>query len=63
MLKNRLTKARQIKVIPKYSDIFKHGIEVKFLKNVNVDNTTLAFAFHAPIYQKDLEVFYIEFFK
>ena len=63
LLKNRLTKARPIKVIPKYSDIFKPGIEVKYLQNKNVDNTTLAFAFHSPIYQRDMEVFYIDFFK
>ena len=63
LLKKKLTKARPIKVIPKYSDIFKPGIEVKYLKNTQVDNTTIAFAFHAPIYQRDMEVFYIDFFK
>ena len=63
LLKKRLTKSRPIKVIPKYSDIFKPGIDVKYLKNTNVDNTTLTFAFHSPIYQKDIEVLYIDFFK
>ena len=63
LLKKRLTKARPIKVIPKYSDIFKPGIDVQYLKNTNVDNSTIAFAFHAPIYQKDIEVLYIDFFK
>jgi predicted Zn-dependent peptidase len=36
---------------------------VQFLKNNNIDNTNISFAFHAPIYQKDMDVYYIEFFK
>ena len=63
LMQKKLTKARPVKIIPRYSDIFKPGIEVKFLKNMNIDNTNIAFAFHAPIYQKDMDVFYIEFFK
>ena len=63
LLKNRLKKAHPIKIIPKYSDIFRQGLDVKFLKNKNIDNTNIIFAFHAPIYQKDLEVYYIDFFK
>ena len=62
-LQKKLLKARPVKVIPKYTDIFKPGVEVKFLKNIMIDNTNIAFAFHAPIYQKDMDVFYIEFFK
>ena len=63
LLKKKLVKARPIKVIPRYSDIFKPGLEVSFLKNTTIDNTTIAFSFHAPIYQKDMDVFYIDFFK
>ena len=63
LLKSRLKKAHPIKIIPKYSDIFQQGLDVKFLKNKNIDNTNIIFAFHAPIYQKDLEVYYIDFFK
>lgn len=63
MLRRRLTKARPIKVIPRYSDIFKPGVDVKFLKNTNIDNTNILFAFHSPIYQGDMDVFYIDFFK
>ena len=63
VLQKKLLKARPVKVIPKYTDIFKPGVEVKFLKNIMIDNTNIAFAFHAPIYQKDMDVFYIEFFK
>ena len=63
LLQRKLIKARPIKVIPRYSDIFKPGIDVQFLKNTNIDNTNIAFAFHAPIYQKDMDVFYIDFFK
>jgi predicted Zn-dependent peptidase len=63
LLKRKLTKARPIKVIPKYSDIFKPGREVKYFKNKNIDNTTILFSFHSPIYPKDIDVFYIEFFK
>ena len=33
------------------------------LNNTNIDNTNIAFAFHAPIYQTDMDVFYIDFFK
>jgi predicted Zn-dependent peptidase len=63
LLKNRLNKANPIKIIPKYSDIFQQGLDVKFLKNTNINNTNIIFAFHSPIYQKDLEVYYIDFFK
>ena len=35
-LQNKLVKARPIKVIPRYSDIFKPGIDVRFLKNTNI---------------------------
>tara|TARA_A100001015_G_scaffold30086_1_gene33522 strand:+ start:2169 stop:3494 length:1326 start_codon:yes stop_codon:yes gene_type:complete len=62
-LKKKLLKARPIRMIPKYTDIFKPGIDVQFLKNNNIDNTNIAFAFHAPIYQRDMDVFYIDFFK
>ena len=34
-----------------------------FLKNTKIENTNIAFAFHAPIYQKEVEIFYIDFFK
>ena len=63
LLRNKLKKANPIRVIPKYSDIFKQGLEVSFLKNNQIENTNIAFAFHAPIYQKDKEIFYIDFFK
>ncbi len=62
-LQKKLTKARPIKVIPKYSDIFKTGIDVQFLKNKQIDNTNITFAFHSPIYQNNIDVFYINFFK
>ena len=38
-------------------------IDVQYLKDKNIDNTNIMFAFPSPIYQKDKEVFYIEFFK
>ena len=62
LLKNKLRKANPIKVIPKYSDIFKQGLDVSYLKNKQIENTNILFAFHAPIYQKDIEIFYIDFF-
>ena len=62
-LKNKLRKGNPIKIIPQYSDIFKPGIDVQYLKDKNIDNTNIMFAFPSPIYQKDKEVFYIEFFK
>jgi len=63
LLKNKLKKANPIRVIPQYTDIFKQGVEVGFLKNTKIENTNIAFAFHAPIYQKEVEIFYIDFFK
>jgi len=62
-LKNKLKKSNPIKMIPRYSDIFKPGIDVMYLKDTNIDNTNIMFAFPSPIYQTDKEVFYIEFFK
>jgi len=63
LLQKKLTKARPVKMIPQYRDIFKPGNQISFLKNDNIENTNIAFAFHAPIYQTDMGVFYIEFFK
>ena len=63
LFKTRLRKAHPIKIIPKYTDIFKQGLEVSFLKNNKIENTNIVFAFHAPIYQKDKEIYYIDFFK
>ena len=62
-LNKKLRKARPVKVIPTYTDIFKPGLDVQFLKNDQIDNTNISFAFHAPIYQQDMDVYYIEFFK
>lgn len=63
LLKKNLTKVNPIKIIPKYSDIFKPGLDIQFLKNNKIDNTNILLAFHSPIYQKDPEIFYIDFFK
>ena len=62
-LTTKLKKARPVKVIPTYTDIFKPGLDVRFLENDQIDNTNISFAFHAPIYQQDMDVYYIEFFK
>ena len=62
-LRKKLKKARPVKVIPTYTDIFKPGLDVQFLKNDQIDNTNISFAFHAPIYQQDMDVYYIDFFK
>ena len=61
--KRKLKNANSIRIIPKYANIFKHGLDIRFLKNNIIDNTNIVFAFHSPIYQKDLEIFYIDFFK
>ena len=63
LLKKNLTKVNPIKIIPKYTDIFKPGLDVQFYKNEKIDNTNILLAFHSPIYQKDPEIFYIDFFK
>ena len=63
LLKKNLIKANPIKIIPQYTDIFKSGLDVQHLKNKTIDNTNIIFAFHSPIYQKEKEIFYIDFFK
>ena len=63
IIKKRLRDAPPIRVIPKYNDIFTVGNDIKFLKNNNIENTTIMFAFHSQLYQKDMEIFYIDFFK
>lgn len=63
LLQKKLTKARPVKIIPQYTDIYKPGMDIRYLKDKTIDNTTIVFSFQAPIYQKDMGVFYIEFFK
>ena len=36
---------------------------LNFSKMNNIENTTIMFAFHSQLYQKDMEIFYIDFFK
>jgi predicted Zn-dependent peptidase len=63
IIKNKLSKVPPIRIIPKYNDIFTVGNEIKFLKNNSIENSTIMFSFHSQLYQKDMEIFYIDFFK
>ena len=62
-LKKSLKLTNNVRVVPKFSDIFKQGLDVGFVKNTTIDNTNIVFTFHSPLYQKDPEIFYIDFFK
>jgi len=63
IFKKKLAKVPPIRIIPKYNDIFTTGNEIKFLKNNSIENSTIMFSFHSQLYQKDMEIFYIDFFK
>ena len=63
IIKNKLSKVSPIRIIPKYNDIFTVGNQIKFLKNNSIENSTIMFSFHSQLYQKDMEIFYIDFFK
>lgn len=62
-IKNKLKKEPQPRIRPYYKNIFKAGIDVKYYKNTNIDNTTIFFAFWSPLFFKDREVYLIELFK
>jgi len=63
IIRKKLSKVPPIRIIPKYNDIFTVGNQIKFLKNNSIENTTIMFSFHSQLYQKDMEIFYIDFFK
>jgi len=58
-----LKKADGIKYKRYYSNVFLPGINVKYIKNDGIDNTTIYFSFHSPIFQRDIEYWYISLFK
>ena len=62
-IENKLSKYTKHKTRPYYRNVFKAGLDVGFVKNEQIDNTTIFFAFHSPIFYKDLETYYIDFFK
>ena len=62
-LNKKLKKYKKTSIRPYYQNIFKMGLEVGFYKNKLIDNTSIFLAFHSPIYYKDKDVYYIEFFK
>ena len=63
LLNKKLKKYKRTKIRPYYQNIFKMGLEVGFHKNKLIDNTSIFLAFHSPIYYKDKDVYYIDFFK
>ena len=62
-IKKKLAKEPKPRIRPYYKNIFKAGIDVKYHKNINIDNSTIFFAFWSPIFFKDKEVYFIELFK
>ena len=61
--KKILKKAAPIKYKRYYSNVFLPGINVKYIENDGIDNTTIYFSFHSPIFQRDIEYWYISLFK
>jgi len=63
MIRKKLGKYTKYKTRPYYRNVFAPGLDVGYVKNETIDNTTIFFAFHSPIFYKDLETYYIDFFK
>lgn len=63
ILKKNLKKNTPVVSAPHYFDVFIPGIEVAYHKNTLIDNTNLIFAFHAPLYPNNAEIFYTDFFE
>ena len=62
-LKKKLKKYTKYKTRTYYRNVFAPGLKVGYVENKMIDNTTVFFAFHSPIFYKDLETYYIDFFK
>lgn len=58
-----LKKASGIKYKRYYSNVFLPGINVRYISNDGIDNSTIYFSFHSPIFQRDIEFWYISLFK
>ena len=43
--------------------IFNPGLQVSYINNNKINNTTIYFSFHMPLYLNDIETYYIDFFK
>lgn len=62
-IKKKLKTVKKEKIRPYYKNVFTPGIKIEHVKNTKIDNTTIFFTFHSPLFFKDVEVHYIEFFK
>ena len=62
-LRKKLKKYTKYKTRTYYRNVFAPGLKVAYAENKMIDNTTVFFAFHSPIFYKDLETYYIDFFK
>ena len=62
-IETKLKRYTRYKTRPYYRNVFKAGLDVGYVQNKNINNTTVFFAFHSPIFYKDLETYYIDFFK
>ena len=59
----KLKNVKKTKILPYYQNVFQPGISVEHVFSNKINNTTIYFSFHSPIFYKDLESHYISFFK
>ena len=59
----KLKNVKKTKIRPYYQNVFQPGISVEHVFSNKINNTTIYFSFHSPIFFKDLESHYISFFK
>jgi predicted Zn-dependent peptidase len=62
IIHDKTKKLKKTQVQSTYYGIFKPGVDVQYIKNKDVPNTTFFFTFHCPIFYTDKEVHYIDFF-
>tara|TARA_A100001011_G_C14297577_1_gene839181 strand:+ start:534 stop:1895 length:1362 start_codon:yes stop_codon:yes gene_type:complete len=59
----KLRSVKKTKIRPYFQNVFQTGISVEYVENPKINNTTIYFSFHSPLFYKDFEVHYISFFK
>ncbi len=62
IIKKKTNKLKNTDIQSTYFGIFKPGIDVEYVKNKEVPNTTFFFTFHSPLFYTDKEVHFIDFF-
>lgn len=62
-INKKLDKFKEKPSRPYVNNIFKPGMKVSYINNKKIENTTIYFSFHMPLFLKDIESYYIDFFK